>query len=129
MRDFYVKYVEPNKAPLEINIASRKRRYLQKTFEKDNKVLMEEMHIIQRIMTQLDTSADEVEQLIHDAAIRYRTSRRRNTESLCLPAMTAISSSQTPAGYPNLQLAVVSPSSSRGYASGESVDGNGFYVQ
>jgi len=82
MREFYEKYIEPDQAPLEINIASRKRRLLVTYFKKDDEELMGKLHVIQSIMTLLDSSAEETEKLIHDAAIRYRTERRRTRDSM-----------------------------------------------
>ena len=82
MREFFLKYIQPDNAPLEINIPSRKRRNMVNIFVKDDVELRSTHHVIQQIMELFDYSAKETGNLIHDAAIRYRTQRRETIATI-----------------------------------------------
>ena len=66
MRELYIKYIEVNTAPLEINKSSRKRANIQSVFQIGASTVN-----VKQILNVMETAVDEIIVLITGAAMRY----------------------------------------------------------
>ena len=79
MKELYLKYIQENTAPLEVNISSRKRRNIEAEFGKEVGI-----DSIEGILNVMELAVEEVVQLLTGAAMRFSAQQSRASALLAL---------------------------------------------